>query len=118
MPKCVDNISSDLPINELSVTAYLSYCASFDAILAADSAIQHPQVLLLREKTFEKNRKMNNSWTHALFRVNRVSIDSLRSTKSTETKDELSTTCNPKVMPRYLSTPDATSLHHCLQNHG
>ena len=37
--------------------------------------------------------------------------------KSTETRDELSTTCNPKVMSRYLSAPDATSLHHCLQNH-
>ena len=37
--------------------------------------------------------------------------------KSTETRDELSTTCNPKVMSSCLSTPDATSLHHCLQNH-
>ena len=37
--------------------------------------------------------------------------------KSTETRDELSTTCNPKVMSRCLSAPDATSLHHCLQNH-
>ena len=33
-----------------------------------------------------------------------------------ETRDELSTTCNPKVMSRILSAPDATSLHHCLQN--
>ena len=40
-----------------------------------------------------------------------------RSSKSTETKDELSTTCNPKIMSRCLSVPDATSLHHCLQNH-
>ena len=39
------------------------------------------------------------------------------SLKSTETKDKLSTMCNPKVMSRFLSTPDATSLHHCLQNH-
>ena len=39
------------------------------------------------------------------------------SLKSTETRDELSTTCNPKVMSRCLSVPDATSLHHCLQNH-
>ena len=30
------------------------------------------------------------------------------SSKSTETRDELSTTCNPKVMSRYLSVPDAT----------
>ena len=37
--------------------------------------------------------------------------------KSTETRDELSTTCNPKIMSRCLSAPDATSLHHCLQNH-
>ena len=38
------------------------------------------------------------------------------SLKSTETREELST-CNPKVMSRCLSVPDATSLHHCLQNH-
>ena len=31
-------------------------------------------------------------------------------------KDELSTTCNPKVMSRCLSAPDATSLHHCLKS--
>ena len=36
--------------------------------------------------------------------------------KSTETRDELSTTCNPKVMSRCLSAPDAASLHHCLKN--
>ena len=36
---------------------------------------------------------------------------------STETRDDLSTTCNLKVMSRCLSAPDATSLHHCLQNH-
>ena len=36
--------------------------------------------------------------------------------KSTETREELSTTCNPKVMSRFLSAPDATSLHHCLKN--
>ena len=34
-----------------------------------------------------------------------------------ETRDELSTTWNPKVMSRCLSAPDVTSLHHCLQNH-
>ena len=39
------------------------------------------------------------------------------SLNSTETIEELSTTCNPKVMSRCLSAPDATSLHHCLQNH-
>ena len=33
------------------------------------------------------------------------------------TRDELSTTCNLKVMSRCLSAPDATSLYHCLQNH-
>ena len=38
------------------------------------------------------------------------------SLKSTETRDELSTTCNPKVMSRCLSVPDATSLHNCLKN--
>ena len=27
-----------------------------------------------------------------------------------------STTCNPKVMPRCLSAPDAISLHHCIKN--
>ena len=32
-------------------------------------------------------------------------------TKSTETREELSTTCNLKVMSRFLSAPDATSLH-------
>ena len=36
--------------------------------------------------------------------------------KSMKTRDELSTTCNPKVMSRFLSAPDATSLHHCLNN--
>ena len=39
-----------------------------------------------------------------------------RFSKSTETRDELSTTCNPIVISRCLSVPDATSLHHCLQN--
>ena len=34
-----------------------------------------------------------------------------------ETREEFSTTCNLKVMARFLSVPDATSLHHCLQNH-
>ena len=38
------------------------------------------------------------------------------SLKSTETRKELSTNCNPKVMSRCLSAPDATSLHHCLKN--
>ena len=38
------------------------------------------------------------------------------SLKSTETRDELSTTYNPKVMSRCLSEPDATSLHHGLKN--
>ena len=38
-------------------------------------------------------------------------------TKKYGTRDELSTTCNPKVMSRCLSAPDATSLHHCLQSH-
>ena len=33
-----------------------------------------------------------------------------------ETRDELSTACNPKLMSRCLSMPDATSLHHCLKN--
>ena len=32
-----------------------------------------------------------------------------------ETKDELSTMCNPKVMSRCLSTPDATSLQKLTQ---
>ena len=36
--------------------------------------------------------------------------------KSTETKDVLLTTCNPQVMSRCLSMPDATSLHYCLKN--
>ena len=34
------------------------------------------------------------------------------SLKSTETRDELSTSC----MSRCLSAPDATSLHYCLKN--
>ena len=38
------------------------------------------------------------------------------SLKSTETRNELSTMCNPKVMSRCLSAPDAISLHHCLKN--
>ena len=29
------------------------------------------------------------------------------------TREDLSTACNPKVMPKYLSAPDAKSLHHC-----
>ena len=29
-----------------------------------------------------------------------------------ERREELSNTCNPKVMSRYPSAPDATSLHH------
>ena len=41
----------------------------------------------------------------------------IASLKSTETSDELSTTCNLKIMSRYLSAPDATSLPHCLQNY-
>ena len=40
-----------------------------------------------------------------------------RFSKKYETKEELSTTCNPKVMSRCLSAPDATFLNHCLQNH-
>ena len=36
------------------------------------------------------------------------------SLKSTVTR---STNCTLKVMSRCLSAPDATSLHHCLQNH-
>ena len=39
-----------------------------------------------------------------------------RFSKSTEIMDELSTTCNPKIMSRCLSVPDATSLHRCLQS--
>ena len=39
------------------------------------------------------------------------------SLKSMETREELSITWNQKVMSRCLSAPDATSLHHCLQNH-
>ena len=27
-----------------------------------------------------------------------------------------STKCNPKVMSKCLSAPEATSLHHCLEN--
>ena len=38
------------------------------------------------------------------------------SLKSMETREALSTNCNPKVMSRCLSAPDATSLHHCLKN--
>ena len=37
--------------------------------------------------------------------------------KGTEIMDEISTTCNAKVLSRCLSAPDATFLHHCLQNH-
>ena len=36
---------------------------------------------------------------------------------SQKSRDELSTSYNPKVKSRCLSAPDATSLHHCLQNH-
>ena len=35
-----------------------------------------------------------------------------RFSKSTETGEELSTTCNPKVMSRCLIALGATSLHH------
>ena len=34
-----------------------------------------------------------------------------------ETRVELLTTSNPKVISRCLSAPDATSLHHCLQQY-
>ena len=44
------------------------------------------------------------------------SITFLAFLKGTETREELSTNCNPKVMSRCLSAPDATSLHHCLKN--
>ena len=33
-----------------------------------------------------------------------------------ERREELSNTCNPKVMSKYPSAPDATSLHHSLKN--
>ena len=39
-----------------------------------------------------------------------------RFSKSMETREELSTNCNPEVMSRCLSAPDATSLHHCFKN--
>ena len=44
---------------------------------------------------------------------------SLKTTETRESTTETreSTTCNPKVMSRCLSALDATSLHHCLQNH-
>ena len=35
--------------------------------------------------------------------------------RSTETREELSTNCNPKVMSRCLSATDATSLRHCFK---
>ena len=41
-----------------------------------------------------------------------------RFSKKYGTREELSTNCNPKVMSQCLSVPDATSLHHCLQNYG
>ena len=34
--------------------------------------------------------------------------------KNTETRDEISTTCNPKVMSKFLSGPDPITVHHCL----
>ena len=37
--------------------------------------------------------------------------------KSTEIRDELSTTCNLKVVSRCLSALVAKYLHHCLENH-
>ena len=33
-----------------------------------------------------------------------------------ETRDQLSSTYNLKVMSRCLSAPDAISIHHCLKN--
>ena len=39
-----------------------------------------------------------------------------RFSKKYGNKGWLSTTCNPKVMSRYLSAPDATSLHHYHKN--
>ena len=38
------------------------------------------------------------------------------SLKSTETLDEFSNKCSPKVMSRCLSVPDTISLRHCLKN--
>ena len=59
---------------------------------------------LVTEKPFtSKWKKEMEGWLNA-------------SLKSTETRDELSTTCNPKVISRCLSAPGATSLHHCLKN--
>ena len=71
MPKHVVKNCSDLPIK--AFTFHIS--ASFDTKFAAVLTILHPQMLLLGERTFEKNRKMNNLRMHALFRVNGVSID-------------------------------------------
>ena len=67
------------------------------------SAVQHTSIeSVITEKPFTSKLKKGDINT---------------SLKSTETREELSTNCNPKVMTRCLSTPDATSPHHCLQNH-
>ena len=66
-------------LQELSVTAYLSYGASFNAtyIRSGFDDIPTQRALILRMK-FRENRKINNMrTTHAIFRVNGVSIDFL-----------------------------------------
>ena len=39
-----------------------------------------------------------------------------RFSKKYGNRDEILTTCNPKVMSRCMSVPDATLLHHYLKN--
>ena len=66
-------------LQKLSVTTYLSHGASFNAtyIRSGFDDIPTQRVLILRMK-FRENRKINNMRiTHALFRVNGVSIDFL-----------------------------------------
>ena len=61
----------------------------------------------LRKNTEHKNNLL----------VNEKGDVGLNASKKYETRDELSSTCNPKVMARFMSVPDATSLYHCYCPH-
>ena len=85
----------------------------------AEAILIHPRPPVPPQKVRGLTRMYGNKSQKNYLLVNgkKVMLGWLNvSLKSTETKDELSTTCNPKVMSRCLSTPDATSLHHCLKN--
>ena len=80
MPKRADKFFSDLLTKAYSVTTYLSYGASFNAIHAAVSTILCLKSSYFENELLRKTKLIFNLWTRALFRVNGVSIDSWRLT--------------------------------------